>query len=151
MGAQDNSTYGSSYSISLNKVMTLLSAKENSAAVDFMYYYGATNKATLGSPSSTDVQSVFNATKFPNTNVAGWSTKNSTNFGDVTVSDFENITLDDFNAKIATIGTDKQSTQLVNGEVIAFKTATTSGLIKVTEINTLSSAGSIKITIKMKK
>lgn len=151
MGGQDNATIGSSYSISLNKVLTLLSAKENSSAVDFMYYYGATNKATLGSPSNTDVQSVFNATKYPNTNVAGWATKNTTNFADVTVANFDNITVTDFDAKIATVGTDKQSTQLAVGEVIAFKTATKSGLIKVEQISTTTSAGYIKISIKMKK
>lgn len=151
MGAQDNATYGSSYSIDLNKALNLLSAKDASSSVDFMYYYGNSNKATLGSPSSTDVQSVFSAARYPNTNVAGWATKNTTSFADATGTDFANVTVADFDAKIAAIGSDKQSTQLTAGDVIAFKTSTKSGLIKVTEIVGATSAGYIKISMKMKQ
>jgi len=150
MGSYANTTLGSCYSLSLNKVLTLSAGFSQQASVDIFYFYGATNKATLSAPSNNDLTAVFtNAT----TGLAKWTNKNATKFKAVTVADFAGITLADFNTATATVGTGIFVNNLTPNSVLAFETVGATpkkGLIKVNTI-TDGSAGSIKISIKMLK
>lgn len=149
MGSYANATLGSCYSFDLNKVLTLSAGFSQQSAVDLFYFYGSTNKATLSAPSNTaDLGQVFtNAT----TGIAKWTTKNATKLKEVTGVDFANLTVTAFDAAVASMGTEIKVNNLAVGDVLAIETAgTKKALVKVDQI-TEGSAGSIKITIKMKK
>lgn len=150
MGSYANATLGSAYSVDLNKVLSLSAGFSQQSAVDMFYFYGSTNKATLSAPSNADLTQVFtNAT----TGLAKWTTKNATKFKDVTtsVTNFAGLTIADFDAAVATMGTEIKVNNLTAGKILAFETVgAKKGLIKVDQI-TEGSNGSIKITIKMKK
>ena len=149
MGDQNNATVGSFYSIDLGKILTISGAKSQSSYVDFVYYYGNTNKATLSSPANADAKTVFGSAT---SGIGTWSVKNSTNYKSVTSDQYGTTSTVDFDTTIGTIGTDNQITSLDNTKFVAFKTAGgKSGIIKVVEINTTSKAGYLSILIKMKK
>lgn len=150
MGSYKNALYNSCYSLALNKTISLQGGFSQQSAVDLLYYYGATNEATLAGPSNTSLESVYNNTTY---GIAKWSTRNATKLLSVTVANFDNITTPDlYNAAFTTDWT-ATATDIANklavGKVIAMKTAgNKTALIKVTEINGTTSSGYIKITIK---
>lgn len=149
MGSYANATLGSAYSVDLNKVLSLSAGFSQQSAVDMFYYYGVTNKATLSAPIDADLTKVFtNATN----GLAKWSTKNATKFAKVTsITDFAALTTAQFDAAVATMGTEIKANGLAAGNILAFETVGgKKGLIKIDQI-TEGSNGSIKITIKMKK
>lgn len=143
LGAQSNVT-GSFYSVDLGRVINLSDANKTPTNIDFVYYYGSNNLATLSSPINPDAAKVFSS-------ISSWSTKNTTLYKQVTSDDYETTTTSVFDAAIASIGTDTQETQLTTSMYIAFKTTSgKSGIIKIKDIVT-SATGKMTISIKMKK
>lgn len=150
LGSYDNTAYGSSFASSNGTVYTLAEAKANAAKIDWMYYYGVTNKATLAAPSDASVTEVFTSSNGP----ATWSVRNATKFGKVTLSGtltWDGITND---AQIITLAAGLTSTKaaiLAVGDFIAFETVLgKKGLIKIENI-TLSGAGTITYSVKVQK
>lgn len=151
LGSYDNSAYGSSFASADGTVYTLAEAKANSAKVDWMYYYGVTNKATLAAPADASVTEVFtSATNGP----ATWSTRNSTKFAVVTLPNgvtWDGITNDVHIKTLATGLTATKANQLAVGQFVAFETvAGKKGLIKIENI-TVGGAGTITYTAKVQK
>ena len=85
VGADENSTYGSSIDLDEPKVMLASAARDASATVDLVYVHSfSTNEDVLSAPTWAD-DSEFSF-------VSGWSTYNETKFYKLTGTDFESIT-----------------------------------------------------------
>ncbi len=109
-----------------------------SSDIDFGYYYGATNGASLAAPSDYP-ENIYNL----GPNGANWSTLNITNFRPV-----NNLTLDDFNnigpadavrlAQEYEIATEDPTAEIINlsaGDLYAFRTSDNRyGILYVAEI-----------------
>jgi uncharacterized surface protein with fasciclin (FAS1) repeats len=110
----------------------------NSGDIDFGYYYGATNEASLAAPSDYP-SNIYDL----GPNGANWNTLNSTSFRPV-----NNLTLDDFNNigpadaarlvqeyEIATEDPVTEITNLSAGELYAFQTSDNRyGIVFISEI-----------------
>jgi len=150
LGSYDNTTDGSSFASIDGTVYSWTDATNNSGEVDLVYFYGATNEATLAAPNDSDAESVFD--------FSSWSTQNATKFGTTTLtaSDFDAI---DDDVKIKEEASNLSATKvnkLSADDVIAFETASTSanaskkGLIKINSITT-GADGTIDITVKVQQ
>jgi hypothetical protein len=150
LGAQASST-GSSFASVDGTVYTLDQAKINSDKIDFLYFYGATNFATLAAPDDADAASVFTG---PN-GLDSWTFKNATRFKTTTLSstDFDAILSNSQLVPVATLPTQpnlSKANDLAVGDVLAFKTADQKfGLIRIDAINGTNNAGTIQITVKV--
>ena len=147
-----NATEGSSFASIDGTVYKWADATSNSDKVDFLYYYGATNKASVAAPTNSDAQTVFSG-------LNGWSTKNDTKFGFTTLSasEFDAITDDSEIVSNASSLSGSDVNDLAVGDVFAFMTASTSahaskaGLAKVVAIDDLTSSGTIDLAIKVQE
>jgi hypothetical protein len=94
MSDLENPDGSSFYSLEDNKLMTLNQADVASGDVDLIYYYGATNKATLCAPSDQEVRAFTDSQG--SVIVDRLETKNSTKIAivNMTVSDFTAVTND---------------------------------------------------------
>lgn len=150
LGSYD-ATEGSSFASINGTVYNSADAATNSDKIDFVYYYGSSNFATIAAPSDADAQTVF-------TGIASWTVKNATLLGatTVTATEFDAMTDDSDIVTAATGLTGSKVSSLDVGDVIAFETASTSanaskkGLIKITEIVT-GADGTIKIVVKVQE
>lgn len=148
MGGQTNSTIGSFFDFSLQRVLLLGEANADPKDVDFIYYSGATNGLTLAAPDNSDVTQIFS-------NVSGWSPRNNTKFRrtTLTAAEFDAITDGtpatkiDAEATSGAFGSDVK--QLKVGDVIVFITAGGQefGLLKVISV---TAGGAGKITFDLK-
>lgn len=163
LGAQNNATLGSFYASSTNTVYLITDAKTNCTKVDFGYYYGATNAATLCAPSDAIAAAqIFNG---PTYGLSTWPVRNATKFRKIAL-----LTTTEFDALDAGIMLTKYTTApgaegayantLSDGSggmqqsFVAFKTANPVkyGIIKVDEIDIVNQAtGQMKITVKIQK
>lgn len=150
LGSYDNSAYGSSFASFDGTVYTLADAKANAAKIDWMYYYGATNLATLASPNDATVLAIFTSTNGP----ANWSVRNDTRFAACTLPSgltWDNITTDAEIVPLASVAADTKANMLAIGQIVAFKTvAGKQGLIKIEAI-TGTGAGSITYSVKVQQ
>lgn len=147
MGAQSNTSAGSTASLTTGKVYTISggNAKSNSASVDIVYYYGSKN-AALYSPSQSDIQ---NVTAY---GITSWSTINNTklSMSSISSSTFDAITDDSGISSAGTPSSDVVPDLAVN-DVVVFQTASGKmGVFKVTNVQT-GSTGSITIDVKVQK
>lgn len=146
LGGSTHATLESFYATSTGTKYLLAAAKTNAALVDFCYFYGATNKATLAAPADADAATMFTGTN----GVASWSVKNATKFIASTIDFAAIATTTDIAAVSFTSATTK-SNNLAVGNVIAFKTAAGKiGFIKVTAC-TNANDGSITLDVKVQK
>ena len=149
LGAQSASA-GSSFASIDGSVYSLAEAKANQAKVDWMYYYGASDFATIAAPDDANAATIFtNATNGLQT----WTTKNATRFKLVTdVITWDNITDDAVIVQQTASGvTQTRITSLSVGKYLAFITASgKKGLIKVDNLTT-GSSGSITISVKVQQ
>lgn len=150
MGGQNNATTGSFYASVGNHVYTLSQAAANSAAVDFAYYYGLSNLATLSAPAATEITTVANFST-----IANWATRNATKFiKNPSGIDFANLSATTNIANL-TFGTDLKANQLNVNDVVAFQTAAGKiGFAKVTaitQINGTNSEGTITLDVKVQQ
>jgi len=75
---QSSNAGGSSYSLKLGRDVKLDEARSQPQTIDFMYYYGTTNKATISSPKDGQITDIFSS-------VSGWTKRNDTKFAQVTL------------------------------------------------------------------
>jgi len=145
MGAQSNATVGSFYDVENNIVYTLSDANSHQADVDFVYYYGSTNEATIAAPNDETV----NGGSGDFTWTQDWSVQNATSFYVLSGVDFDAIqtTTDVDNAIAGQSSPLTKVTQLTVGSVIGFTTAAgTNGVFKVTALNAAND-GTITIDV----
>jgi hypothetical protein len=140
LGAQSSAT-GSSIDVSEERVYNLGDAKANSDKVDFFYYYGSTNQATLWSPTDSEANAddIFGLAN-------EWATKNATAISTSTL-DFDNATPADVVA--ATIsGT--RANNLSSDDVVIFETV--DGVRGIGKVSITGAAdGEISIDFKVIK
>jgi len=152
IGASANTTVGSSFASIDGNIYKLADAATNSSKIDLVYFYGATNKATLAAPADADVT----GSVYPS--VASWSVKNATVFELTTLTEAQFDAVENDTDITEPAGTASKVNNLTVGKVIAFKTAATSanpskkGLIKVTGLVEGNVAtGTITIAVKVQK
>lgn len=153
MGGQENPNLGSFYSTAADSVMKLAAARLNSEKIDLVYYYGATNKASIVAVSDNQLAGVPSFVE-----CSTWTTRNETKFKLTSGIDWATITDESGIISNATSLTETHINQLAVGDIVAFETASTSnnpskkGLYKVMEIIG-STAGdrAIKIEVKIQK
>lgn len=140
-----NATVGSSFASADGTVYSWSDATSNSSLIDWVYYYGATNEATIAAPNDADANTVFD--------FSGWNTKNETKFGTTsyTATEFDDMTNDELIVENSNSVSSTDASKLSVNEVIAFETVGgKKGLIKITNINT-GSDGDITISVKMQE
>lgn len=145
MGAHQNATDGSFMDAATGTVYKVAEAASNDTKIDFIYYYGATNKASLAAPSDATVL------EFNSLGVANWGTKNATKLSTVAGADYDSYTTNE--ELSAAVDAENPSGTLSNelsvNDVILFTTADgIKGAIKVTAI-TAETTGSITLSVKI--
>ncbi|MBN3036684.1 MAG: hypothetical protein JW861_13955 [Bacteroidales bacterium] len=148
LGSYQSAT-GSSFASIDGTIYTLADAKANAAKIDFLYFFGATNQATIAAPDDPDAATVFTGTN----GLTTWSVLNDTRFKATTLTsaNFDDIQ-DDTQIVVAAQGANlsKANTLQVN-DVIAFITTTgKSGLIRVDNI-VAGADGTITISVKVQE
>ena len=119
-----------------------------------MYFYGATNYATLAAPDDGDVSSVFASADGP----ANWTTRNSTRFATTSLSssDFDSMLDDMLIVENATGAAETKVNNLAVGNVVAFVTdadksgGAKMGLIKIVSVDS-GASGSVTISVKVQQ
>jgi hypothetical protein len=148
LGSYQSAT-GSSFASIDGTVYSLADAKANSEKIDWVYFYGATNAATIASPMDDDAQNVYNdATN----GIATWDIKNDTKFKKVVDNiDWADIT-DDTILKEQAVGADQTKiNQIAVGDLISFVAANgKTGMIKIDNIVT-GTDGTIDISVKVQQ
>ncbi len=145
MGAHENATDGSFMDAATGTVYKVAEAATNDSKVDFVYYYGATNKVTLAAPSDASVL------EFGSLGVANWGTKNETKMATVAGADYSSYTTnDELSAAVdAESPSGTLSNELAVDDVILFTTADgIKGAIKVTAVEA-STTGTITLSVKI--
>jgi hypothetical protein len=151
LGAQNNATLGSFYSVSTGDVLLLKDAKANPSKVDFAYYYGATNKATICGPKDADVNNATSGIKYGGSLMSALGFNNDTRFIKI---DGSNDYDEWYDAAITEVGTSSATAvpQLAVGDYCVYKTSGgKTGAFKVDAITGQSNAGSITILLITKK
>lgn len=149
LGAQNNIN-GSFYNTSSNTVYAVSAAKANQTSVDIIYYYGATNLATLSCPAETG------ASTFTTFQLDTWmpANKNSTNYIKLNGVDFTttSTSAEIKNAYLNATGVaDLKANQLSANDVVAFKTKSGKyGIIKVNSISN-TDTGTLNLDVKVQK
>lgn len=147
MGAQNNASSGGFYDAVTNMTYTLSSANSNQGDIDFVYYHGATNQATLAAPNNQVVDGSMGASGFSWTQA--WTVKNATRFINTTI-DFDAQT-DDSEIAALTGFSDSDFNNLSVGDVIGFELFDgKKGIVKVTDI-TGTDAGTITFSVKVQQ
>jgi hypothetical protein len=160
MGAQSNTNEGSFYDAETNTVYTKSDADNNQESVDFVYYYGSSNEATIAAPNDSTVNGTADNSL---TLTENWTTQNNTLFYKTTLTkdDFDAITnANNFEEKYNNNLTESKVTKLENKDdngnvrlntVVAFKTVNGKiGLFCVTAVDA-GSDGTITIDVKIAK
>jgi len=149
-----SSITGSSFASITGEVYQIDEAKANSTLIDFLYYYGASNLATLAAPDDADAADVFTG----NSGVATWTTRNSTKFKatSLTAAEFDAVADDLLIVSNATGAAASTEHPLEVGDVVAFITdadktgGSKMGLIKVAAIAT-GAGGTMDIVVKVQQ
>ncbi|MAJ51215.1 MAG: hypothetical protein CMB82_06340 [Flammeovirgaceae bacterium] len=119
-----------------------------SASIDFGYYYGTNDNASLASPAE---YSIYNLTD------AGWTTRNATILAATSITSaeyLEMVTVNDLETAISGVDVSNANgtvTSLSEGDILMFKTVDdVQGLIQVSAISgTDGSDGMIELEIKL--
>lgn len=144
LGAQNN-TSGSFFATETGDIYTVAQAKANQGKVDFVHYFGTTNKATIAAPNDAG------AAQFTVFDLGSWSTKNATMFKKAAASAYDATTSSELQSGYdnASGGAASSATDLKVGDVVTFKTAANKyGVFKVAGI-TAADNGSITIDVKV--
>src|SRR5690554_2268637 len=153
MGSYDDANLGSFFSTVTGKVYKITPAGENSELIDFAYFYGSTNEATISAPDNDDVFGTGDGRVFGP--VTSWATRLETRFTKISA---ENLTVADFdvaeNDEIITENEAEELSKMVNklqdGDLVFFVTDDgKKGIFKVAELDT--EAKTITIDVKVQK
>jgi hypothetical protein len=126
-----NDPKGSFYSTGTEMVYKVAEAKQNQAAVDFIFFKGATNANSIAAPDDTQVNTISDF------QLNDWTTKNQTRFNTtaMTAAEFDAIGAFHVFPEFNTSTQKTLANNLSNGQVIYFKTqAGKKGYIKVVDI-----------------
>ncbi len=136
LGSYNDSEFGSFYSTTTNEVFFSNDAVSNQGKIDFEFYLGATNGATLAAPDDSTAATVFTALQDTN-----WVTRNATRFSttNMTLHDFTTLSNGDSYAFPTFTGEATNRTQLEPGNIIYFKTA--QGKLGYILLNNVNSRG----------
>ena len=155
MGADRNSEFGSFYSTSENNVYKVSGVNgensDNRSLVDFIFYYGDDNNASIAAPSDET------ATVFDVYNVQNWSDneRNGTNFSTSVGLSFSEVSSDNINQVRSAVegGNNTLAKKLSEGDVVGFITESgNAGAFRVDEISVPSSSdreSSIELSVKV--
>lgn len=148
LGSYGNLTIGSSFASADGTVYKMADALTNASKIDWLYFYGNSDLATLAAPDDADAATIFTGTN----GLANWAVRNSTRFRLVSEGAvWDNILLSSDIAAIATGTTATSVMQLAVGDIVAFKTAGNKlGVLKVSDISG-TSAGTITYDVKVQK
>ena len=149
LGSWNNSTYGSSFASSNGTVYKIVDAKSNSQLIDWLYYFGTVNQATIAAPNDNNAASVFNGAN----GLSNWTYRNATKFRKVTdVINWNSITNDSLILIQTQSGVDMSAIPSLSvNDVLAFYTnAGKKGLMKITDITT-GNDGTITYDVKVQK
>jgi hypothetical protein len=161
LGGQLNPNLGGFYATFDNVVLIDANADLHQIKIDMVYYYGATNHASIIAPASSQIALIPEYSYILDAgNANHWTVTNQTKFKDVTPAgiDWSLVSNDALIIANATNLTDMNVNQLAVNDIIAFETAATSvnpgkkGLFKVTAIDGNSASDrSITIEVKIQK
>ncbi|MGM0530788.1 MAG: hypothetical protein ACQER7_05505 [Bacteroidota bacterium] len=154
LGSYD-SDEGSSFASVDGTVYTWEDATNNSEKIDYLYYYGDNNGATLAAPNDgTAEEDVYPG-------LTDWDTQNATTFTttSLTAEDFDEIPGTDDSEITSSADEADQSAinDLSEGDVVAFITASTSenpekkGLVKIVTIEGEGGTSTMEIAVKVQK
>ena len=155
MGGQSNVGTGSFYSTGEDMVYLANEAVNNQEKIDFVFFYGTTNQYSIGAPDDDQVAIAHDATGVPT-----WTIKNATKFSSDAIANLNwaDVTDDGLIISNASNVTVSLANELVNGQIYAFETASTSsnagkmGLFKVIETSGTSGADRlIEIEVKIQQ
>ena len=153
LGDVDNAVSGSFFASTTGTVYLSAKAKETPALIDFFFFYGASNLATLSALDDADAANVTYASNGLKV-TAGFTTKNATRFVVSTVTKAEFTALTD-DSKISTLTglTLTKANTLDVDDVIGFVTVTgKKGLILIKAITSTGAATKdITIDVKVQK
>lgn len=150
LGAQ-NSTTGIAFATDDGTVYQLADAKDNAEKIDFVYFYGATNLATIAAPDDATAAQVYNNAQ---NGLQTWSVLNNTRYKmtDLSGDEFNLITSLTQLIITATYPSSPDQSRinyLSTGDVLAFETAgELFGLIRIDNIIT-GANGLMEITVKV--
>jgi len=144
-----NSSYGSFFASADGSVYSQTQAYDNQSKVDWCYFYGVENAATIAAPDNDEAKTVYHSATY---GLQNWTTLNATLFGKVELPDeWDNIVTDAQIVAVAGNCTESKINQIAVGDVLAFKTVSGKlGLIRVTDIAT-GNAGSITYNVKVQQ
>jgi hypothetical protein len=153
LGSHQSAT-GSSFATATGTRYNIADAKAHSDEVDFMYFYGVNNLATLAAPDEAKVTEVFSSADGP----ASWSTRNSTRFVKtlLTAADFDAVEDDLLIVEKANGASSTMANELAEGNIIAFVTdadktgGSKMGLVKIISITT-GAGGTMEISVKVQQ
>jgi hypothetical protein len=148
MGGLNNTEYGSFLDAEEGDVYLLGAASSNPDIIDMVYYYGATNNATLCAPNDPTVNGGSG-----NFDVcSNWTQKNATDFGTTSITGSEFDDIDNDSEIVGLTGlSESKMTGLLVGNVVAFETVGgKKGLVKVTALEN-SNSGTITIQVKIQE
>ena len=132
LGAQQNGTSGSFYSISQNSVYTLSTGANASNLIDLCYYYDNTaDLNTLASPGANILSTIFDFTSWPARNEARFVQTA------LTATDFDNCQNDSLiitNTFVYQSGK-RKCKMVAPGQVYSFIRGDYKGLIKFTQVD----------------
>ena len=153
MGNFDDTQLGSFFSTVTGEVYKITPAGDNSEIIDFAYFYGSNNSATITAPDNDEVIGTGAGKVYGP--VANWSTRNATRFNQL----FSGITVEEFDAMnndaliVANTASDvdlKMANFLNKDALVAFITVDgKKGIFKVADLDT--EAKTITIDVKVQK
>src|SRR5690554_2575254 len=153
MGSQNDANLGSFFSTVTGEVYKITPAGENSELIDFVYFYGNTNSATITAPDNDEIIGTGAGQVYGP--VGNWSTRNATRFNQL----FSGITVEEFDAMnndaliVANTASDvdlKMANFLNKDALVAFITVDgKKGIFKVADLDT--EAKTITIDVKVQK
>ena len=141
LGSYNDQTYGSFFNTTSGEVFFKPEATTNQEVIDFIFFLGATNGATIAAPDNQDAINVY---------ALDWTTQNQTRFmtTGISVAEFDAIGAS-YNFTDFT-GTDDNWNQLAADDIVYFKTAGDKlGFFKVNSIN--AKGDIINIDVKVQK
>src|SRR5690554_3162522 len=153
MGSYDDANLGSFFSTVTGDVYKIKDAGENSQLIDFAYFYGSTNEATISAPDNDDGFGTEDGKVFGP--VTSWATRLETRFTKISA---ENLTVAEFDAadndEIITENEAEELSEMVNklqdGDLVFFVTVDDKkGIFKVADLDT--EAKTITIDVKVQK
>lgn len=155
LGGQENNAFGSFFATDTGLVygsVDLSASVALQSKIDFVYFYGSTNGASIGAPSDATVAVAHTG----NTSLPNWSVKNTTLFSSnvYTVAKYDSIINDSALIKIDSASFSSTLVPTLSADrVVAFKTANGKiGMFKV--ISTEGDFGgnrAITINVKVQK